>query len=117
MSRELPTLQLMAMERERGPAHQGGVNPPAEAETDKNKDLKDQIVQELRANLLAICPAVAAEEATPAKLLQSNLPLGVATVSLTAKLNTVILGLQKVPREHASDGTSMRESNFALRRL
>ena len=69
-------------ERERSRSPRAGV-PPAEDETEKNKDLKEQIVQELLASLLAICPTVTPEEATPAKLLQSNLSLGVATVGLT----------------------------------
>ena len=55
-----------------------------------------------------------AEEATPAKLLQSNLSLGVATVSLTARLNSVILELKKVQESMQAIGTSMGASNFAL---
>ena len=75
-----PHLMAMEQERERSRSPREGMDPPTEAETGKNKDLKDQIVQELLTNLLDICPAVTAEEATPSKLLQSNLSLGVATV-------------------------------------
>ena len=101
-------------ERERSRSPRKGMNPPTEAETDKNKDLKDQIVQELLTNLLDICPAVTVEEATPSKLLQSNLSLGVATVGLTARLNTVILGLQKTQDSLQTMGTSMVQSNLML---
>ena len=103
-----------AGERERSRSPRKGMDPPTEAETGKNKDLKDQIVQELLTNLLDICPAVTAEEATPTKLLQSNLSLGVATVGLTARLNTVILEPQKTQDSLQTIGTSMVQSNLML---
>ena len=58
--------------------------------------------------------AAALEAATPSKLLQSNLSLGVATVGLTARLNTVILGLQKTQDSLQTMGTSMVQSNLML---
>ena len=100
-------------ERERSRLPRAGV-PLAETEAEKTKELKAQVVQELLTSLLKICPLVTAEEATPEKMLQSNLPLRVAMVGLTARLSTIILELQKTQECLKELGTTLFQTNLEL---
>ena len=83
---------------------------------DERQKLKDEVRQELLKEVLSMVPPLSPGEATPDRLLQSNMSLGVATVSLCGKLAECVKGLRAIQESMNTMGSAMTQGHLSLTR-